>query len=108
MIIGTFAVGGITSMISGLFNLTGKAESARKSMITLTGSVEQADKQLKMIGQFASKTPFSRTGAIQLTQQMIGMGFQAKQTLPILNAVGNAVSAMGGSQDQLNGVVLAL
>ena len=73
MIVGTFAVGGIVSMVKGIFNLTGQAESARKSFITLTGSVELADQQLEKINQFAKKTPFNKMGIIQASQQMMGM-----------------------------------
>lgn len=106
--VGMFAFSAITGAIKGIFNLTAQAESARTSFITLTGSVENAEKQLAMIDQFAQRTPFDKMGIIDASKLMMGMGFEAKQTLPILNAVGNAVGAMGGNTDTMNGIVLAL
>lgn len=95
-------------MVKGVFNLTSQVEKAKISFTTLTKSQEVATQLLKDIDIFASKTPFNKLGLIELNQQLLGFGFNAKQSLPILNAVGNAVSAVGGGQDKLQGVVLAL
>lgn len=108
IIAGTFAVGAVSSMVKGVFNLTSQVEKAKISFTTLTKSQEVATQLLKDIDIFASKTPFNKLGLIELNQQLLGFGFNAKQSLPILNAVGNAVSAVGGGQDKLQGVVLAL
>ncbi len=63
---------------------------------------------LKDIDTFAAKTPFQKLNLIPLTQQLIGMGFEAQKTLPTLQILGDSIAALGRGQDDLNGVVLAL
>src|SRR5262249_12797490 len=43
----------------------------------------------------------------KLAQQMMGMGIAAKNVLPDLTAIGNAVAGVGGNADVLNRVVVA-
>lgn len=113
--IGMMAKAGFLAIVWGaveagkeLFTLTGKLESIEKSFVTLTGSAEKAKKLMDDIADFAKKTPFDRLGLSENAQQLMGYGFQAEQILPILQATGNAVSALGGGKEKLDGVLLAL
>ena len=111
--VGTFIKGafGVTAVLAfwkQVFTLTSQVEWLKKSFTTLTGSVEWSNKMLADIDSFAKKTPFSKMEIAKNAQLLMGFWFQAKQVLPTLQAIGNAVSAMWGSQDQMNGVVLAI
>lgn len=63
---------------------------------------------LRDIDEFAAKTPFEKVNLTPLVQQLIGMGFEASKTLPIVSVLGDSMAALGRGQDDLNGVVLAL
>jgi tape measure domain-containing protein len=103
-----FGIAAVISFTKYVFWLTSEVQSLRKSFTTLTGSIEWSNKMLADIDSFAKKTPFSKLEIAKNAQLLMGFWFQAKQVLPTLQAIGNAVSAMWGSQDQMNGVVLAI
>ncbi len=63
---------------------------------------------MRDIDEMAAKTPFEKQNLTPLVQQLIGMGFEAEKTLPIIQVLGDSMSALGRGQDDLNGVVLAL
>lgn len=60
------------------------------------------------ISAFSAKTPFESANLTPLVQQLIGMGFEAKNALPTIQVLGDSMSALGRSQADLDGVVLAL
>jgi len=93
---------------TGLLGLTSQVEQSAIAFETLLGSQEKARKMLADIEEFAAKTPFEKANLTPLVQQLIGMGFAAEQTLPIVQVLGDSMSALGRGQDDLNGVVLAL
>ncbi len=103
-----FGIAAVVSFTKYVFWLTSEVQSLKKSFTTLTGSIEWSNKMLADIDSFAKKTPFSKLEIAKNAQLLMGFWFQAKQVLPTLQAIGNAVSAMGWSQDQMNGVVLAI
>ena len=91
-----------------LFKLTSQVEQSKIAFETLLGSEEKAKQMLADIDEFASKTPFEKVDLTPLVQQLIGMGFEANKTLPVLNVLGDSVAALGRGQDDLSGIVLAL
>lgn len=54
------------------------------------------------IDEFAAKTPFEKANLTPLVQQLIGMGFEAQKTLPIIQVLGDSMAALGRGQDDLN------
>ena len=91
-----------------LFSLTSGVEQSKIAFETLLGSQEKALAMLRDIDEMAAKTPFEKTNLTPLVQQLIGMGFEANKTLPIIQVLGDSMAALGRGQDDLNGVVLAL
>ncbi|MCW2279111.1 tape measure protein [Heliophilum fasciatum] len=83
-------------------------ETATTAFETLLGSAEAAKKMIADLQQFANVTPFEFPGVQKSAKLMLAMGFSAQEIIPNLNAVGNAVAAIGGGDDVLNGVTLAL
>src|ERR1044072_3769988 len=83
-------------------------EQAQVSFTTLLGSGTLAKNFLNELAAFANKTPFELPAAIRAAQKFTAMGLEAKQVIPTLTAVGNAVAAMGGGKEQIDRVTVAL
>lgn len=83
-------------------------EKANISFTTLLGTTAKAQEHLKALQVFGEQTPFEFPDLIKASQRMQAMGFAAADIIPTLKNVGDAVSAVGGGKDELDGVVLAL
>jgi tape measure domain-containing protein len=80
-------------------------QQARAAFTTVLGSAKAADKMLSQLTKFASTSPFPRQAFIEATQQMLSFGFAAKDVIPTLDAVQNAVAATGGSATDILEIV---
>lgn len=109
---GFFAISTAASLLqragSAVLTFSANLEQSRIAFTTLLGSAEAATDHLKELQQFALKTPFEFAGLVDASKRMQAMGFSAKQVIPILNDVGNAVAAIGGNTQVLDRVILAL
>jgi tape measure domain-containing protein len=88
--------------------VAGDFEQAKIAFTNMLGSAEQATSFLAQLRDFSLKTPFEFPGLVDASRRMLTFGFAAKDVVPMLTAVGNAVSAMGGSTEMLNRVTVAL
>lgn len=113
-------IGGIGNGVQGLMNfgqqalstaqnLLGPAESAetmKTAFVTLMGSTKAATDELSQLDTFASKTPFQTMDIDKAASQLIGFGVNAKDVVPDLTSIGDALSAVGkGSVANLDQVV---
>lgn len=81
-------------------------ETTRIGFETLLGSAALAQQHLDVLADFASKTPFQFQDLTGASQRMQAFGFSAKEVIPVLTAVGDALSATGEiSKDALDGVL---
>lgn len=87
---------------------TARLEQVEVGFKTLLGSQGAADKMIGKLQDFAEHTPFQLTDLEKQTQRLLGFGMTADAVIPSLTAMGNAVSAMGGTPDDLNGIILAM
>lgn len=107
----------------GVFKIFSEVTSAAKSAVidfnstmeqssiafkSLLGSQSAADQFMKQVVDFATKTPFQLSTLVPLTQQMMAFGFQAKDVIPDLTAIGDAMSALGQDSYSMNLVIRAL
>ena len=99
---------GLGAIKSAAVDLNSSLEQSKIAFTTMLGSAENADKFLKELQQFAAKTPFEFPDLVDASKRMFAFGFESKQVVPLLTAVGNAVAAVGGGRDVINGVTLAL
>ena len=99
---------GLGAIKSAAIDLNSSLEQSKIAFTTMLGSAENADKFLKELQQFAAKTPFEFPDLVDASKRMFAFGFESKQVVPLLTAVGNAVAAVGGGRDVINGVTLAL
>lgn len=83
-------------------------EQAQIAFTTMLGSAKKATDFLAKLEQFAIKTPFSTEDVIQYSQSLLAMGFDAKDILPTLTDVGDAVSGLGGGSEKLQRVLIAM
>ncbi|MFC4768745.1 tape measure protein [Effusibacillus consociatus] len=83
-------------------------EQALISFETLLGSADKAKKMVGDLQKFAATTPFEFPGIQDSAKLMLAMGFNAEQIMPNLKAVGDAVAAIGGNEETLQGVTMAL
>lgn len=83
-------------------------EQAQIAFTTILGSGAKARAFLGELQQFAAKTPFEFPDLTRASQKLLAMGFEAKQIIPIMTDVGNAVAGVGGSAADIEGVVTVL
>ncbi|MTV49841.1 tape measure protein [Heliobacillus mobilis] len=107
------ALGAITTALGGLglgkgLSFNADMEQAAISFETLLGSAEKAQAMIKDLQQFGASTPFEFPGLQKSAKLMLAMGFSAESVRPNLRAIGDAVSAIGGGEEVLNGVTMAL
>ncbi|NPV54508.1 MAG: tape measure protein [Firmicutes bacterium] len=93
---------GAGTAIAGPLVLVGKAAfdtSAQFKQITKTfemflGSAERATQHVEELQKFAETTPFEFLDLTQYSRQMQSYGFQVKEIIPMLTAVGDAAAGM--------------
>lgn len=107
--IGTYAVafGTAMSVAAGAVAKTGieyntLQQTSRAALSTLLGGAEAANEQMDKLDEFATTSPFSKAVFIDAQQQMIGFGVAAEDAVPALDAIQNAVAAMGGGNEQIS------
>ena len=83
-------------------------EKYEKALTTLTGSAEEAQKIMQQIQEDAKTTPFDVAGLTQANQLLISAGLDAEESREVILALGNAVSATGGGNDELSRMAVNL
>lgn len=85
--------------------LAGKLETSKVAFTTLTGSAVVAERTLANLANLADRSSFTFQGIQQTSKELLASGTAAEDLLPTLRSVGDAVSAIGGSNAVLNRVV---
>ena len=83
-------------------------EKYQTALTTLTGSATEANKVIKQIKQDAATTPFDVAGLTQANQLLISTGLSAEDSRETILALGNAVSATGGGNEELSRMAVNL
>jgi tape measure domain-containing protein len=83
-------------------------EQTRIAFGTLLGGAKQADSMIRDLQAFAAKTPFEFSGLQQSAKRLLAFGFTAKSIIPTMTAVGDAVAALGGGQEMIDRVTMAM
>lgn len=95
--IGTFALRSFANL-----------EQANMAFKSLTGSAEIGAKVFNELVQFAQKSPVDLKSLMSGTRQMLALGFSAKEVVPIMKTLTEAIAAVGASPETLDRVTLAL
>jgi tape measure domain-containing protein len=107
-VMGTSIGAALTAAAGFGIKFNAEMETAQMSFETLLGSADKAKGMISNLQAFAANTPFEFPGIQKSAKLMLAMGFNAEQVMPSLNAIGNAVSAIGGNEETLNGVTVAI
>lgn len=105
--VGAVAAGFLTAAKAGI-QYRDTLEKLNRSFLTLTGSQEAAARHLKDLHAFAAATPFEFEETARASQRFQAMGVAAKEVVPYLTAVGNAVAKTGQGSEAIDRVSLAL
>lgn len=102
-----FTGAGVAAVGMGI-RFAASQEQAQVAFTTMLGSAQKAQQFVAQLQDFAAKTPFDLPSVTTGAQRLLAFGFAAKDVLPTLTAIGDAVAGMGGSAEQINQVVLAI
>jgi tape measure domain-containing protein len=96
------------AFIGAPITLADNLSTASIGFETMLGSASKAQQMMGSIQKFAIETPFGTQDLVKDSQQMLAYGFNAKQIIPTLNAIGNAEAALGGGSEGIQRVIVAL
>ncbi len=77
-------------------------EQYQTALTNMLGSSEEAQSILEEIKQDAARTPFDTAGLVKANELLISTGVDAKSSRKTILALGDAVSATGGGNDELS------
>lgn len=101
---------GVASVAVGGFGLKVAADfqQTRIAFEGILGSAEKAQTFLTSLRDFAAKTPFEFPELATAAKQLLAVGFNANDVIPIMTRLGNVAAALGVGGEAINGVVRAL
>jgi len=99
---------GILALVGTGVKLAADQEQAMIAFTSMLGSAEEAKTFLEGLADFAANTPFELAGLRDSSRMLLAFGFQAKEIIPIMTNVGDAVAALGGGEFEIQRVVRAL
>lgn len=76
-------------------------EKYTTAFTTFLGDAEKAEEAINNIKEDAAKTPFDTTSLVQANQMLISTGENAEGAREVILALGDAVTATGGGNDEL-------
>ena len=100
-------LGTATAAFSGVMQ-AGRIQEAQIGFETLFDSADKARAVIHEMQEFAAKTAFDTTGAIEMAKFMAAMGSKAEELPTHLRAVADAVAATGGNNEILRRVIINL
>ena len=100
--VGSAVVDAGKSVISTGVDYNSQMEQYTVAFTNMLGSADKAESALNQIKQDAAKTPFDTAGLVKANQYLISTGEDAKSARNIIMALGDAVKATGGGNDELS------
>ncbi|MCJ7840503.1 tape measure protein [Lederbergia sp. NSJ-179] len=76
-------------------------EEAKQAFTVLLGSAEAAEEHMDRIMAFAKTTPFAFPDLVSANRKLVSFGMEAEKTEPVMEAIANAVAAMGGGAQEI-------
>lgn len=88
-------------MVSAGVQYNAQLEQYSVALTTLLGDAEAAANALEAIKEDAARTPFDTASLVQANRFLLAAGENAAYSRAAINALGDAVSAVGGGSDEL-------
>lgn len=95
------AVEMVSTVVSTGLEFNRQMENYQLAFENLLGDAESANMALDAIKADAAKTPFDVAGLVSANRLLISTGQSAEEARQVINALGNAVSASGGGNEEL-------
>lgn len=100
--LGSAALSAAEGFISSGIEYNAQIEKYTTGFTNMLGSAEAAQQVMSQIQEDAAKTPFDVESLTQANQYLISAGENASYARSTIMALGDAVSATGGGNDELN------
>ena len=91
----------VSTVVSTGLEFNRQMENYQLAFENLLGDAESANAALDAIKADAAKTPFDVAGLVSANRLLISTGQSAEEARQVINALGNAVSASGGGNEEL-------
>ena len=98
----------VTDSIGALGSYMSKMEQNQIAFESFLGSAGAARVFQQDLVKLAADTPFELPQLTQASKKMLAFGFAARDIVPMMTAVGDAVSGLGGSALMIDRVTIAL
>ena len=92
----------ISAAKSAFIDYNAELEQTRTAFTSMLGSANEANTLLSDLQKFAAETPFEMPGVRTAAQQLLAFGYDVKEVIPTLTALGNAASGLGKGQEGFN------
>lgn len=113
------AIAGVTAAVAGLGAALGaagdkfigynaKMEQTSIAFTSMLGSAQDAKIMMDQLRKFAADTPFEFKDIAPAAQQLKAFGFEAKDIIPTLTAVGNASAGLGRGTEGLKQIAFVM
>lgn len=79
-----------------------RLEQYQTALTNMLGSASAAENALEQIKQDAARTPFDTAGLVKANELLISTGVDADSSRKVILALGDAVSATGGGNEELS------
>lgn len=98
----------VQSLSKSLIGLNANLEQSKVAFSTFLGSTKAGNAFIDELRKFAAATPFQYTELEQYAKRLLAFKFEASQILPMMTAIGNAASGLGGGSEVIGRITLAL
>jgi len=102
-----FAAAASGAVVMGI-KTASNLQQADIAFTTMLGSGTKAKDFLGTLQKFAAATPFEFPDVVRASQRLLAMGFAAKDVIPTLTGIGDAVAGLGGGKEQIQQVTTAI
>lgn len=106
--LGRMAAQGLKEIAKAGVEYNAQIEKYQTALTTLTGSADEANKIIEQIKKDAAATPFDVNGLVQANQLLISAGISGDRAREDIIALGNAISATGGGNNELSRMAVNL
>jgi tape measure domain-containing protein len=83
-------------------------EQSQVAFTELLGSAGKANTMLQDLFELAARTPFEFPQLVDASQKLLGFGMNAKEVIPLMSKVGDAVAAVGADPERIDRITRAL
>lgn len=109
------AVAGVVGLSAALWSVADGAaktynqvDNLRKGVVRLAQTRQEGEALYSTLLDIAARTPFERQDVIEMGRALLNAGVAAREIPTYINAIGNAVSTIGGGAQQIDSVTTAI